>query len=72
MTSRSRGGSSPEGQGAGTEEFLSIYRAKARRDSNTEFSPDLVSLCMLATDLSRIGLKWTPVLDLDNPLAPRR
>jgi hypothetical protein len=27
---------------------------------------------VLATDLSRIGLRWTPVLDLDDPLAPRR
>ena len=27
---------------------------------------------VLATDLSRIGLRWTPVLDLDDPLALRR
>ena len=26
----------------------------------------------ILTDLSRIGLRWTPVLDLDDPLAPRR
>ena len=27
---------------------------------------------VLASDLSRIGMKWTPVLDTDDPLAPRR
>ena len=27
---------------------------------------------VLASDLSRIGMKWTPVLDVDDPLAPRR
>jgi len=26
---------------------------------------------VLASDLSRIGMKWTPVLDADDPLAPR-
>ena len=26
----------------------------------------------LASDLSRIGMKWTPVLDADDPLAPQR
>ena len=26
----------------------------------------------LAPDLSRIGLKWTPVLHPEDPLAPRR
>jgi pimeloyl-ACP methyl ester carboxylesterase len=27
---------------------------------------------VLASDLSRIGMKWTPVLDADDPLAPQR
>ena len=27
---------------------------------------------VLASDLSRIGVKWTPVLDADDPLAPQR
>jgi hypothetical protein len=27
---------------------------------------------VLAPDLSRIGLRWTPVLLLEDPLAPRR
>ena len=27
---------------------------------------------VLASDLSRIGLKWTPTLQLEDPLAPRR
>jgi hypothetical protein len=27
---------------------------------------------VLASDLSRVGLRWTPVLHPDDPLAPRR
>ncbi len=27
---------------------------------------------LLASDLSRVGMKWTPILDPDDPLAPKR